>query len=62
MSRPEGARYEIAIDGTPCTYRDWDNVARQAATLLKAEQPQSKITVRDLWTGKVTVIMHPSSK
>jgi hypothetical protein len=60
-TKPEGVRYEIAIDGTPRTYRDWDNLARQAATLLKAAQPHSEITIRDLWTGKVTVIKHPSS-
>jgi hypothetical protein len=30
-----GARYEIAIDGTPRTYRDREDHAREAATLLK---------------------------
>ena len=58
-TKPEGARYEIAIDGTPMTYRDLGILARQAAALLKAAQPHSEITVRDLWTGKVTVIMPP---
>jgi len=38
-TRPEGARYEIAIDGTPMTYRDLGILARQAAALLKAAQP-----------------------
>jgi hypothetical protein len=59
--KPEGARYEIAIDGTPRTYRDFDTLARQTAALLKAAQPHSEITVRDLWTGKVTVIEGPLS-
>src|SRR5262249_50290897 len=34
---PEGARYEIAIDGTPHTYRDREDYAREAATFLKAK-------------------------
>jgi hypothetical protein len=59
MSKPEGARYEIA-DGTPRTYRDREELARAAATLLKALQPHAEITIRDLWTGKVTVIGNPS--
>ena len=29
-----GARYEIAIDGTPRTYRDREDLAREAAVLL----------------------------
>jgi hypothetical protein len=39
--------------------RDWNNLAQQAATLLKAAQPHSEITVRDLWT---VAIEHPSSR
>ena len=61
MSRPEGARYEIAVDGTPRTYRDREDYAREAATLLKTKQPNAEVTARDLQTGKVTVIKHPSS-
>jgi hypothetical protein len=34
-----GARYEIAVDGTPRTYRDREDYAREAATLLKTKQP-----------------------
>ena len=60
-TKPEGVRYEIAIDGTPRTYRDRRDYAQDAATLLKSNLPHSEITVRDLWTGKVTVIKHPSS-
>jgi hypothetical protein len=29
-----GARYEIAIDATPRTYRDREDLAREAAVLL----------------------------
>jgi hypothetical protein len=56
-----GARYEIAIDGTPRTYRDREDLAREAATHLKTKQPNAEITVRDLQTGMVTTIKHPSS-
>jgi FMN-dependent NADH-azoreductase len=32
-----------------------------SATNLKAKQPNAEVTVRDLQTGKVTVIKHPAS-
>jgi hypothetical protein len=57
-----GARYEIAIDGTTRTYRDQEELAREAATYLKKLNPNSEITLRDLQTGTVTMIKHPSSK
>jgi hypothetical protein len=56
-----GARYEIAIDGTPRTYRDTIEGAWAAATNLKTKQPNAEVTVRDLQTGKVMVIKHPAS-
>ena len=54
-----GARHEIAIDGTPRTYRDREDYAREAVTFLN---PNAEITVRDLQTGTVTVIKRPSSR
>jgi hypothetical protein len=39
MSKP-GARYEIAIDGTPRTYRDREDLAREAAALLNSPTPR----------------------
>jgi len=57
-----GARYEIAIDGTTRTYRDWEEIARATAMNLKKLNPNSEITLRDLQTGTVTVIKHPSSR
>ena len=60
-TKPEGVRYEIAIDGTPRTHRDRRDYAHDAAVLLKTNLPHSEVTIRDLWTGKVTVIKHPSS-
>jgi hypothetical protein len=60
MTIPTGARYEIAIDGTTRTYRDREDYAREAATLLKAKHPNGEITVRDLTSGAVTV--HQSNR
>jgi hypothetical protein len=57
-----GARYEIAIDGTIRTYRDSEELAREAATYLKKLNPNSEITLRDLQTGTLTAIKHPPSK
>jgi hypothetical protein len=56
------ARYEIAIDGTPRTYRYREDFAREAASFLKKQQPNAKITVRDLQTGTMTEIAHPSNR
>jgi hypothetical protein len=41
-----GARYEIAIDGTPRTHRDREDYALEAAILLKTNLPHSEITIR----------------
>jgi hypothetical protein len=62
MAMMSGARYEIAIDGTPRAYRDRADYAREAATLLKVKQPNAEITVRDTQTGTTTVIKHPSGR
>jgi hypothetical protein len=53
-----GARFEIAVDGTPRAYRDRADYAREAATLLKVKQPHAEVTLRDLQTGTVTVVKH----
>ena len=37
------ARYEIAIDGTPRTYRDRKELAIAAARRLKTKQPHSDV-------------------
>jgi len=60
MTKPNtGTRYEIAIDGTPRTYRDTEKIALEAGTRLKTKQPHSEVTVRDMETGKVTPVKHP---
>jgi hypothetical protein len=62
MTKNTGARYEIAIDGTPRTYRDSIEGAWAAATNLKTKQPNAEITVRDLQTGTVTTVKHPQDR
>jgi hypothetical protein len=63
MSQPNtGARFEIAIDGTPRSYRDRKELAIAAATLLKTKNVHAAVTVRDLESGEVTVVKHPAQK
>jgi len=40
-------RFEIAINGTPRSYRDREELAIEAATWLKTKNPNSQVTVRD---------------
>ena len=51
-----GAQFEISIDGIPRTYRDQKEFALQAAQNLKSRNPNSVIKLKDLKTGKETVI------
>jgi hypothetical protein len=59
---PIGARFEIAIDGTPRTYRDRKELAIEAATVLKTKNVHAEVTVRDLETGKTITVKHPLQK
>jgi hypothetical protein len=47
-----GARYAIVVDGTVRTHRDRREAAFEAANVLKALSPYSKVIIRDLQTGK----------
>jgi len=57
-----GACYEIAIDGTPRSYRDRKELAIEAATFLKTKYPNAQLTVRDLETGETIAVKHPLAK
>jgi hypothetical protein len=57
-----GARFEIAIDGTPRSYRDRKELAIEAATFLKTKNVHAEVTVRDLENGEVTTVKHPLQK
>jgi hypothetical protein len=52
MEITEGARYEISVDGTVRACRDSREIALEAANVLKACNPYSKIAIRDLLTGE----------
>jgi hypothetical protein len=53
-----GAQFEISIDGTPRTYRDYKAMAIEAAEHLKRKHPHSAVTVENLQTGETTVVEH----
>lgn len=44
-------RYEISVDGVARTHRDTRESALEAANVLKALNPISRIMVHDLQTG-----------
>jgi hypothetical protein len=48
----DGARYAVVVDGIVRTHRDTLEVALEAASVLKACHPYSKVVIRDLRTGK----------
>jgi hypothetical protein len=56
VNRPQGAQFEISIDGTPRTHRDLKALAIEAAELLKRKHPHSTVTVQDKETGAVTAV------
>jgi hypothetical protein len=51
-----GARFEILLDGKTGFCRDSMLTAMGAAHLLKRQRPNSKVAVRDLQTGQLTVL------
>ena len=55
-NRPQGAQFEISIDGTPRTYRDDKAMAIEAAELLKRKHPHGVVVVKDLQTGETTAV------
>ena len=61
MTTNSGAHYEIAIGGTPRTYRDQPDLAKAAAEQLKWNNRNSEVAVRDMRTNERTVIQLPKS-
>jgi hypothetical protein len=55
-TKPQGAQFEISIDGTPRTYRDDKAMAIEAAELLKRKHPHSAVTVENVQTGEKTAV------
>ena len=56
MGVPEGAQFEISIDGTPRSYRDDPDIALEAAKYLKFNNPKSVVAVRDVRTNLSTPV------
>ena len=57
-NRPQGAQFEISIDGTPRTYRDDKPMAIAAAEQLKRKHPHSAVTVENLQTGETNTVAY----
>jgi hypothetical protein len=55
-TKPQGAQFEISIDGTPRTYRDDKAMAIEAAELLKRKHPHSAVVVKALQTGETIAV------
>ena len=56
-----GARFEILLDGKTQSCRDTMLTAMGAATILKSQNPNSKVAVRDLQTGQLTALPTPAT-
>jgi hypothetical protein len=58
MMKNTGARYEIAIDGKPRSYRDTPEIAR-GRSLSQHRNPNVEVVIRDLESRATTVIANP---
>jgi hypothetical protein len=56
VNRPQGAHFEISIDGTPRTYRGDKAMAIEAAEQLKRKHPHCAVRVENLQTGETTAV------
>lgn len=59
---PNGAQFEITVDGKPRTYRDVKAVAMDAALFLKERTPGLAVSVRDLRDNSITEIGFDAGK
>ena len=55
-----GARFEILLDGMTQYCRDTLATAMGAANIIQAQYPKSRVTIRDLQTGELTVVPKPT--
>ena len=51
-----GARFEILLDGKTRYCRDTMVTAMGAANIIEGQNPKSRVAVRDLQTGQLTVL------
>ncbi len=52
----QGGQFEISIYGVPRTPRDRQDIALQTARLLKSQNPNSVVKMKDLRTGEETIV------
>ena len=57
-----GARFEILLDGKTQYCRDTLVTAMAAANIIQGRNPNSRVTVRDLQTGQLTVLPKPATQ
>ena len=57
-----GARFEILLDGKTQYCRDTLVIAMGAANIIQGQNPNSRVAVRDLQTGQLTVIPKPATQ
>ena len=64
VNRPQGALFEISIDGTPRTYRDEKPRAIESAQQLKLKRKRkhSAVTVENLQTGEKTAVEYKPTR
>jgi electron transfer flavoprotein alpha/beta subunit len=62
MNDPNGAQFEIIVDGKPRSYRDVKAVAIEAAIFLKEQRPTTEVSVRDMRDNSVTAISWQNGK
>ena len=55
-----GARFEILVDGKTQYCRDTMVTAMGSANIIQGQNPKSRVAVRDLQTGQLTVISNPA--
>jgi hypothetical protein len=53
---------EVAIDGTPRTYRDRKELAIGGGDAAQDEEVHVEVMVRDIETGEVIPVKHPLQK
>jgi hypothetical protein len=56
MKTQQGTQYQISVDGVPRTYCDRQDIALQTARFLKSRNPNRVVKLKDLQTGKETVL------
>jgi hypothetical protein len=57
-----GSHFQIVVDGKSLSYHDEEQTALDAGIFLKERHPQSEVVVRELKSGRQTVISWKNGK